>query len=80
MQAALKRNGFHNYSLFMRKDGFLIGYFESDKTLQECLDGMSKEPINASWQASMKKYFPDTADKRPDEVMVELEEVMFLPG
>ena len=27
MLAALKRQGWHNYSLFMRPDGLLFGYF-----------------------------------------------------
>ncbi len=55
MQAALQRSGWHNYSLFMKKDGTLFGYFESDRTLQECLKAMEKEAINAKWQAAMQK-------------------------
>ena len=30
MLRALKASGWHNYSLFMRPDGLLIGYVESD--------------------------------------------------
>ena len=29
MLDALRRNGWHNYSLFMREDGLLFGYFET---------------------------------------------------
>ena len=52
-------------------------YFETDRTMQECLDGMAHEPINTVWQETMAKYFPDQ-DVNPDETMVELEEVMHL--
>lgn len=38
---------------------------------------MAKEPINATWQEAMGKYFPEQ-DINPDESMVELEEVMHL--
>ncbi len=56
MHAALNRQGWHNYSLFLRPDGTLFGVFESDRTLQECIAGMEKEEINAKWQAAMKKF------------------------
>ena len=56
MREALKRSGWHNYSLFLRKDGTLFGVFESDKTLPECLSAMEKEQINAKWQETMKKF------------------------
>jgi hypothetical protein len=39
MQQALQRCGWHNYSLFMKKDGTLFGYFESDNSLDECIKG-----------------------------------------
>ena len=39
MRDALQRSGWHNYSLFMKKDGTLFGYFESDKPLDECIKG-----------------------------------------
>ena len=29
MLDALSRNGWHNYSLFMREDGLMFGYFET---------------------------------------------------
>ena len=43
MCEAIKRTGWHNYSLFMREDGMLFGYFETPVNLQTALDGMSKE-------------------------------------
>ena len=78
MQDALKRCGWHNYSLFMHTDGTLIGVFDSDRTLDECLAAMEKEEVNARWQAGMARFFPSAGDRRPDEIMVQLEEIMYI--
>ena len=40
MLAALAETGWHNYSLFLREDGLLIGYFETP-SLEEALAGMA---------------------------------------
>ena len=37
MKNALSRNGWKNYSLFMRPDGLLFGYFEADKSLADSI-------------------------------------------
>lgn len=78
MQAALKRTGWHNYSLFIRPDGLLFGYFETPDSFQSALDGMSKEDINAKWQAFMAPFFEGMGTTNADEMMVELEEVFHL--
>ena len=39
MLEALSRNGWHNYSLFMREDGLLFGYFEADESLAASVGG-----------------------------------------
>lgn len=78
MQDALKRTGWHNYSLFMRPDGLLFGYFEAAESFQASLDGMSKEAINAKWQEFMAPYFEGMGNTHADEMMVELEEVFHL--
>ncbi|MEP7358731.1 MAG: L-rhamnose mutarotase [Anaerolineales bacterium] len=78
MQAALKRCGWNNYSLFMREDGLLFGYFETPDSFQAALDGMEREEINAKWQAFMAPFFEGLGGARPDETMQELEQVMFL--
>jgi L-rhamnose mutarotase len=77
MQEALRRHGWHNYSLFMRPDGLMFGYFEAAESFQASLDGMAKEEINAKWQEIMTPYF-ESASGRPDENMAELEEVFHL--
>ena len=78
MQEALSRTGWHNYSLFMRDDGLLFGYFETPESFHSALDGMSKEDVNARWQEFMAPYFEDLGGKHADEGMLQLEEVFHL--
>src|SRR5512143_178950 len=78
MQEALRRTGWHNYSLFMREDGLLFGYFETPDSFQVARDGMSREEINAKWQDSMAPYFENLSGAHADQSMVELEEVFHL--
>ena len=77
MLDALRRTGWHNYSLFVREDGLLFGYFETPESFQTALDGMDREEINARWQESMAPFFEGTGD-HADRMMVELEEVFHL--
>jgi len=79
MLDALRRTGWHNYSLFLRDDGLLFGYFEADESFQASLDGMAREEVNARWQASMAPFFENLGGSRPDQGMLELEEVFHLP-
>jgi len=78
MLEALRRNGWHNYSLFMRDDGLLFGYFETPRDLPSALSGMAKEEVNARWQALMAPYFEALDGRRPDEGLAELAEVFHL--
>ncbi len=78
MLAALHRTGWHNYSLFMREDGLLFGYFETPGSFQDALDGMAKEEINARWQDFMAPFFEGLEGSHADESMIELEEVFHL--
>ena len=78
MLEALERQGWHNYSLFMRGDGLLFGYFETPGSFQDALDGMAAEEVNDRWQAFMAPYFEAPDGRNPDESMVELEEVFHL--
>ena len=78
MLDALRRTGWQNYSLFMREDGLLFGYFETPENFQAALDGMAREEVNARWQEFMSPYFEALGGARPEEMMVELEEVFHL--
>jgi L-rhamnose mutarotase len=76
MLDALRRTGWRNYSLFMREDGLLFGYFEADDSFQASREGMSKEAINLKWQEFMAPYFEALGSgSRPDQNMIELEQV-----
>lgn len=78
MQEALRRHGWHNYSLFMAEGGLLFGYFETEESFAAALAGMDKEEVNARWQAFMAPYFEAPPGSRPDQNMVQLQEVFHL--
>ena len=78
MLDALRRTGWHNYSLFMRDDGLLFGYFETPDSLAAAQAGMAKEEVNARWQSFMAPFFENLGGQHPDEGMIELEEVFHL--
>jgi L-rhamnose mutarotase len=77
MQSALTETGWHNYSLFLRDDGLLVGYVETPDFAQ-ALAGMAQREVNARWQASMAEFFEELEGRRPDEGMLRLEEVFHL--
>ncbi|WP_425862898.1 L-rhamnose mutarotase [Arthrobacter sp. TWP1-1] len=76
MLAALKAAGWHNYSLFLRPDGLLIGYFETT-SLQQAQAQMAATEVNARWQAEMAGFFEDL-DGAPDQGFKQLSEVFNL--
>jgi L-rhamnose mutarotase len=78
MLAALRRTGWHNYSIFSREDGLLFGYFETPESFEAALAGMSKEEINAKWQDFMAPYFENLSGTHADESMMELPEIFHL--
>ncbi len=78
MLDALRRNGWHNYSLFMRDDGLLFGYFETPESFQAALAGMAKEEVNKRWQDMMAPFFEGLTGAHADQSMIELEEVFHL--
>jgi L-rhamnose mutarotase len=78
MREALARRGWHNYSLFLDRDGTLFGYFETPGSLDEAVAAMQSEPVNVRWQALMAPYF-DNDDAPADQQMRAIEEVFHLP-
>lgn len=76
MAEALEAAGWRNYSLFLRPDGLLIGYFETD-SLERAQAAMAATDVNTRWQAEMAEFFVDL-DGAPDTGFVELEEVFNL--
>lgn len=77
MLDALRSTGWHNYSLFLRPDGLLVGYLEADDFNKACA-GMKDHPINARWQAKMAPFFEAMGDDAPDDRIFPLEEVFHL--
>ena len=77
MQEALRSAGWGNYSLFLRDDGLLIGYLETEN-FQRAREEMSKTDVNARWQAEMKEFFVSTSGKTADRQMQPLPEVFHL--
>jgi L-rhamnose mutarotase len=77
MLAALASTGWQNYSLFLRDDGLLIGYFETP-SLEQAVAGMETTEVNARWQAEMAPFFEDLDGSRPDTGFLQLREVFHL--
>lgn len=77
MLQALRETGWHNYSLFLRPDGLLVGYFETPN-LRAALDGMSRRDVNERWQRDMAAFFVSLDDATPDKSFLRLEEIFHL--
>jgi L-rhamnose mutarotase len=56
MLAALSAAGWSNYSLFLRSDGLLIGYLETED-FAAAQRAMEETDVNARWQAEMAPFF-----------------------
>jgi L-rhamnose mutarotase len=78
MLEALRTTGWHNYSLFLRPDGLLFGYFETPISLAAAQAGMAATEVNTRWQQFMAPYFESPDNARPDEMLIELPEVFHL--
>ena len=61
MLTALRDAGWHDYSLFLRDDGLLVGYFVTDD-LDAAQRAMAATEVNRRWQAEMAPFFVGTAD------------------
>lgn len=78
MCAALSAAGWRNYSLFLRDDGLLVGYLETDD-FDRARAAMERTEVNSRWQAEMAPYFEALDGAAPDAAMVPLTEVFHLP-
>ena len=77
MLQALHETGWHNYSLFLRPDGLLVGYLETPD-FEKARAEMAKREVNARWQKQASEWFEALDGIRPDEAMTPLEEVFHL--
>ena len=76
MLRALHDTGWHDYSLFLRDDGLLVGYLVTDD-LAAARAGMARTDVNARWQAEMAEFFEEL-DLPPDQGFWQLDEVFHL--
>ncbi len=77
MQQALRETGWRNYSLFLRPDGLLIGYLETEN-FEHARKAMSERDVNQRWQREMAPFFIQPSGDLPDRAMSPLEEVFHL--
>ncbi|MFJ1750789.1 L-rhamnose mutarotase [Streptomyces sp. NPDC088116] len=88
MLQALTECGWRNYSLFLREDGLLVGYLETED-FAAAQAAMAATEVNARWQADMAPFFENDDAPRtmgaafatrpgPDEAMKPLTEVFHL--
>ena len=77
MLDALRDTGWTNYSLFLRDDGLLIGYLETQDF--DCARSrMARLEVNQQWQREMAAFFLQADGQLPDQTMVSLEEIFHL--
>ena len=77
MLDALRETGWRNYSLFLRPDGLLIGYLETE-TFEGAKAAMARRDINTRWQNEMSQFFVALDQQTPDRSLVRFEEVFHL--
>ncbi len=77
LRQALDETGWGNYSLFLREDGLLVGYLETED-FERARHEMSRRDVNERWQREMTPFFMNTPGLPPDQAMRPLEEVFHL--
>jgi L-rhamnose mutarotase len=75
MQDALREAGWGNYSLFLREDGLLIGYLETED-FEAAQRAMAATEVNDRWQREMAPFF--TGGRADDGGFATVEEVFHL--
>jgi len=76
MLRAIEASGRTNYSLFLREDGLLIGYYETE-SVEASQKSLEENPDTAAWEADMADFFV-AMDGRPDQSAPTLDEIFHL--
>lgn len=76
MLEAIADSGRSNYSLFLRDDGLLIGYYETDSDAASQA-ALAADPRTAAWEAHMEGFF-ESLEGRADQGALQLPEVFNL--
>ena len=66
MLEAIRDSGRRNYSLFLRPDGLLVGYYETDDDTASAA-ALAADPRTAEWEATMAPFFVSLEGARPDQ-------------
>jgi len=61
MEKAISDAGIRNYSMFVRDDGLLVGYFEAEDP-EGSLRKLGETDVNRRWQEHMAEYFESSGD------------------
>jgi L-rhamnose mutarotase len=77
MLQALRATGWQNYSLFLREDGLLIGYLETED-FEKARAAMAALDVNTQWQSAMTPFFEDVRGTSPDQAMKPIAEIFHL--
>lgn len=77
MLRAIEASGRRNYSLFLRDDGLLIGYYEVDDD-EAAQAALANDPRTAPWEAEMAPFFVALEGARPDQGAPQIPEVFHL--
>jgi L-rhamnose mutarotase len=77
MLHALRSAGWHNYSIFAREDGLLVGYVEA-QDLAAAQAAMADTEVNTRWQNDMSRFFVGLDGRAPDEGFLLLTEIFNL--
>jgi len=77
MLKALRESGWTNYSLFLRPDGLLVGYLET-QDFDRARAEMAKLEVNKRWQREMVDFFVQKDGLFPDQAAEPLEEIFHL--
>ncbi|WP_438856126.1 L-rhamnose mutarotase [Agromyces sp. M3QZ16-3] len=77
MLRAIEASGRRNYSLFLREDGLLIGYYEVDDD-DAAQAALALDPRTAPWEAEMAEFFVALDGSRPDQGAPRIREVFHL--
>jgi L-rhamnose mutarotase len=78
MRDALSGAGWQNYSLFLRDDGLVIGYLETE-SFESALARMDALDVNRRWQREMAGLVVTRRDRRADQSLERLPEIFHLP-
>lgn len=77
MLRAIERSGRRNYSLFLRDDGMLIGYYEVDDDAASAR-ALALDPDTAEWEADAARFFVSLGGERADQGAPQLREIFHL--